>query len=73
MRKDAYNRGRDRTFRRVQYRRSHDVQALQISDLLIGAIAYRLNRHYDEPGGADKKLLCDTSVPTLIEEIQLVG
>lgn len=59
MRIDAYNRGRDRTFRRVQYRRSNDVQALQISDLFIGAIAYRLNRHYDKPGGADKKLLCE--------------
>jgi hypothetical protein len=59
MRIDAYNRGRDRTFRRVQYRRSNDVQALQISDLFIGAIAYRLNRHYDQPGGADKKLLCE--------------
>jgi hypothetical protein len=59
MRKDNYNRGRDRTFRRVQYRRSHDVQALQISDLFIGALAYRLNRHYDKPGGVDKKLLCE--------------
>jgi hypothetical protein len=59
IRKDSYNRGRERTFRRVQYRRSNDVQALQISDLMIGAIAYRLNRHYDKPGGADKKLLCE--------------
>jgi hypothetical protein len=47
-------------FRRVQFRLSHEVQALQISDILIGALAYRLNRGYDKPGAnKDKKLLCD--------------
>lgn len=51
---------RDHPFRRVQFRYSHQEQALQISDILIGAVAYRLNRHYDSPtANEDKKLLCD--------------
>jgi hypothetical protein len=51
---------RDHPFRRVQFRFSHEDHALQISDILIGAIAYRLNRHYDRPdANEDKKLLCD--------------
>jgi hypothetical protein len=51
---------RDNPFRRVNFRFSHDNQALQISDILIGAIAYRLNRHYDRPdANSDKKRLCD--------------
>jgi hypothetical protein len=45
---------------RVQFCFSHEDQALQISDILIGAIAYRLNRHYDRPdANEDKKRLCD--------------
>ena len=51
---------RDFAFRRVKMRHSHEHQAIQISDILIGAIAYRLNRHYDLPNAnKDKKLLCD--------------
>ena len=51
---------RDHPFRRVEFRYSHEHHALQISDLLIGAVAYRLNRHYDKPdANSDKKLLCD--------------
>jgi hypothetical protein len=47
-------------FRRVRFRRSHDFQALQISDVLIGAIAFRLNGHYYRPeSNQDKKQLCD--------------
>ena len=54
------NERREWAFRRVQFRSSHEVQALQVSDILIGAIAYRLNRHYDAPNAnADKKKLCD--------------
>lgn len=59
MRNDDYNYGRVNAFRRVQYCKSHNVQAIQISDIIIGAIAYRLNRHYDKPGGTDKNLLCE--------------
>jgi hypothetical protein len=51
---------RDYPFRRVQFRFSHEHSALQISDILIGAVAYRLNRHYDHPSASlPKKLLCD--------------
>ena len=51
---------RDFAFRRVSFRHSHEHQALQISDILIGALAYRLNRHYDQlEANADKKQLCD--------------
>jgi hypothetical protein len=51
---------RDFPFRRVCFRQSHEHQALQVSDLLIGAVAYRLNRSYDQPNAnKDKKLLCD--------------
>jgi hypothetical protein len=53
------NGARPTPFRRVQFRKSHESQAIQVSDLLIGALAYRLNRHYDRPGGADKKKLCE--------------
>jgi hypothetical protein len=51
---------RDHPIRRVKFRKSHEHQALQISDILIGAIAFRLNRSYDQPiANKDKKLICD--------------
>jgi hypothetical protein len=51
---------RNHPFRRVKFRLSHEHQALQISDILIGAVSYRLNRHYDRPdANSDKKRLCD--------------
>lgn len=51
---------RDFPYRRVQFRKSHDVQALQVSDIFLGAIAYRLNRHYDsKDASGEKKELCD--------------
>jgi hypothetical protein len=51
---------RDHPFRRVKFRKSHEHQALQVSDILIGAIAFRLNRSYDQPtANKDKKLICD--------------
>lgn len=57
-----FNRGdkRDYPIRRLDFRENKKVQALQISDLFIGALAYRLNRHYDKPtANNDKKLLAD--------------
>jgi hypothetical protein len=51
---------REWAVRRVKSRRSHEVQALQVADLLIGAVAFRLNRHFDAEGAnADKKQLCE--------------
>jgi hypothetical protein len=47
-------------FRRVNFRNSRDVQALQVSDIVIGAIAYYINGHYHKAGSnKDKKLLCE--------------
>jgi hypothetical protein len=46
--------------RKVKSRHSHEVQALQVVDLLIGAVAFRLNRHYEAAdANPDKKLLCE--------------
>jgi hypothetical protein len=46
--------------RKVNSRHSHEVQGLQLADLLIGAVAFRLNRHYDsDQANPDKKLLCE--------------
>ena len=39
---------------------SHEVQALQVADLLIGAVAFRLNRHFDaDKANPDKQQLCE--------------
>jgi hypothetical protein len=58
MRKEGDKR--DHPFRRITFHKSHESIPLQISDILIGAIAYRLNRHYDAPkANPDKKRLCD--------------
>ena len=46
--------------RRVKSQHSHEVQALQITDLLLGAVAFRLNRHFDADGAnPDKRQLCE--------------
>jgi hypothetical protein len=51
---------RDHVARRVKSCHSHEMQALQVVDLLIGAVAFRLNRHYDAvDANPDKKLLCE--------------
>jgi hypothetical protein len=43
-------------FRRVQFRISHEVQALQVTDILLGALAFRLNGHYDLPEASAAKI-----------------
>jgi len=51
---------REWAVRRVKSRHSHDVQALQVADLLIGAVAFRLNRHFDsDKANPDKVELCE--------------
>jgi hypothetical protein len=46
--------------RRLNYRDSRDVQAIQVSDVICGAIAYHLNGHYDDPkANKDRRLLSD--------------
>jgi hypothetical protein len=55
------NLGRaDWPFRRVHFRSSHDEALLQLTDLLIGAIAFKLNGHGNVPGASVAKCeMCD--------------
>ncbi len=47
-------------FRRLRYHDPENCQSLQVVDLFIGALAYKLNGHYDKPNAnAGKKQLCD--------------
>jgi hypothetical protein len=46
--------------RRLNYKDSRNIQALQVSDIVCGAIAFYLNGHYHKPNAnKDKKQLCD--------------
>ena len=46
--------------RRLKYCDSRYVQAIQVSDVICGAIAYRLNGHYNDPNAnKDRRLLSD--------------
>jgi len=46
--------------RRLIYRDSRDLQTLQVSDIVCGAIAFYLNGHYHKPNAnKDRKQLCD--------------
>lgn len=47
---------RDWPYRRVHFRQSHEWQMLQLVDLLIGAMAFRLNRHDQKPDASPAKL-----------------
>jgi hypothetical protein len=46
--------------RRLTYRDSRDIQGIQVSDIVAGAIAFYLNGHYHKPdANKDRKQLCD--------------
>jgi hypothetical protein len=47
---------RDWPFRRVHFRDSASLQALQLVDVLLGAIAFRLNGHHERPDASPAKL-----------------
>jgi hypothetical protein len=47
--------GRDWPYRRVHFRNSSTCLALQVVDLYLGAIAFRLNGHYDAEGASEAK------------------
>ena len=47
--------GRDWPFRRLHFQDSKRVYALQLVDILIGGLAYRLNRHAAKPGASQPK------------------
>lgn len=50
----------DWPYRELAYEDPENRQALQVVDILIGALAYRLNGHYDKPDASlAKKALCD--------------
>lgn len=46
---------RDWPFRRCQFRESDRTPALQLTDVLIGALAYRLNGHHNAPDASPAK------------------
>jgi hypothetical protein len=51
---------RNYPFRRLRWADPETSQALQVVDIFIGALAYRLNRHYEQPEpNPAKKELCD--------------
>jgi len=47
---------RDWPYRRVQFREPEDCVLLQMTDVLTGAIAYRHNRHHEEPDASPAKI-----------------
>jgi hypothetical protein len=55
-----YGDKREWPYRRLQFRDPETSQALQVVDIVIGALAYRLNGHYDKPEAKTaKKTLSD--------------
>jgi hypothetical protein len=50
---------RDWPFRRLHFRESNESQALQVVDVLLGAVAYQLNEHHLVPGASPAK--CELS------------
>lgn len=48
---------RDWPFRRLHFQDSKNQYALQLVDLLIGAIAYRLNKHHLAPNASEPKTI----------------
>lgn len=47
-------------YRRLRYHDPEKCQSLQLVDIFIGALAYKLNGHYDKPeANAAKKELCE--------------
>lgn len=48
--------GRDWPFRRVHFRDSSAVPALQMVDVLLGAVAFRLNGHHEKPDASPAKV-----------------
>jgi hypothetical protein len=55
-----YSNRTDWPYRELKFEDPENKQALQVVDILIGAIAYRLNGHYQKPdANLAKKELCD--------------
>jgi hypothetical protein len=55
-----YGDRREFPFRRVTFADPERCQALQVVDIIIGGVAYKLNGHYDTPGAnVAKRKFCD--------------
>jgi Protein of unknown function (DUF3800) len=55
-----YSKRTDWPYRELKFEDPESKQCLQLVDILIGAIAYRLNDHYNQPdANPAKKELCD--------------
>ena len=55
-----YRNRTDWPYRELKFRDPENYQALQVVDILIGALAYRLNGHYQQSNASPaKKELCD--------------
>jgi hypothetical protein len=55
-----YGKRTDWPYRELKFQDPEAKQALQVVDILIGAIAFRLNGHYEKPdANPAKKQLCD--------------
>jgi hypothetical protein len=55
-----YSNRLDWPYRELKFEDPENKQCLQLVDILIGAIAYRLNGHYQQPNANPaKKELCD--------------
>jgi hypothetical protein len=58
-----YSNRTDWPYRELKFEDPENKQALQVVDILIGAIAYRLNGHYQKlDANPAKKELCDYSL-----------
>jgi hypothetical protein len=58
-------------YRRLQYKDPENCQALQVVDIFIGALAYRLNRHYEQPNAKQAKK--DLSDYILVERMKITN
>lgn len=58
-------------YRRLQYKDPETCQALQVVDIFIGALAYRLNGHYDKPDAKQAKK--DLSDYILVERMRITN
>ena len=55
-----YGDKREWPYRRLQFKDPEKCQALQVVDIFIGALAYRLNEHHDKSRpDSGKRQLCD--------------
>jgi hypothetical protein len=57
-----HHRRPDWPFRRLAFRNSAEVHAIQLVDVLLGAVAYRRNAHHAAPGASPAKIALSAHV-----------